>query len=246
MEARRQEPYEEDRITGRRGMEREATAGAERRMGVEQDDQRYGERRMGMAFEEPRLAERRAAVERGEPRAIERPMGAAATVEEYGMVRWGPIWAGTVAAIGVFGLLMSFGANFAGPAGALGSPLFGGMAIWAVISLVAALLAGGYLAGRFSPVSGVLPGLMHGFLSWSLVVALTVGASALLGLGASALIAFIPPNPATGAPGAIIAGGGPVGSAWAPFIGMVLGLIAALVGGYLGGRQVNGRAVYHG
>ncbi len=95
-------------------------------------------------------------------------------------VRWGPIWAGLLAALTTFLLLqllaIGIGLQDVGP-GAEG----GGGWVPAIIGLIA-FFTGGLVAGMTSAVRGTTTGLLNGFLVWALGTVLILLLSA-LGLG---------------------------------------------------------------
>lgn len=201
MEARRREPYDEDRIAGR------------------------------------------ADTERGEPRLVDRPANVVADIlRERDVVRWGPIWGGTLAAFGLLALLGALGAAIglsANTGGAAVDPTTA--TIWGAIIVAIALFVGGYIAGRFSMVGGGVAGLAHSFLTWSTLLALGV---VLAGFGFAAGLSLMggPAGMGGGAGGPSPLTPGQPGSAWGPFAIMMVGLIASLIGGYLGGSQLRGRS----
>jgi hypothetical protein len=192
-------------------------------------------------LEEDRIAERRETAERAEPRLVERP-GAAALLQDRDVIRWGPIWGGTLAAFGILALLGAFGAaiGLTATAGGLIGPT--AVTVWGAIIVAVSLFVGGYVAGRFSLLGGRIYGMMQSFLTWSTL--LVVGAVlAAFGFGAGLVaLGAIPGIGAPGGPGPLLPGQPSV--SWAPFIIMLIGLIAALAGGYLGGTQLRGRPEY--
>jgi hypothetical protein len=145
------------------------------------------------------------------------------------VVRWGPVFAGTVAALSSLVLLSLLGAAIglgnmaATPAGDAGM----GAAIWGGIATIIAFFVGGWVAASGSAVGGRFSGMLNGALVWGFTVLLAFFMAA-IGLGS--LVAAINP-PATAQPGAISTAQSVV---WATFIGLVLGLAAALIGGSVG------------
>lgn len=90
-------------------------------------------------------------------------------------ISWGAVFAGVILSLVVLLVLGVLGAAIGASALAplqYQDPLHGfgfGTGIWAVFMTVAALLAGGYFAGRCAPVLGWL----HGILAWAVVVLFT-------------------------------------------------------------------------
>ena len=159
-------------------------------------------------------------------------------------VRWGPVLAGLITALSVFLLLqllmyglglltLSFDPN------APTSPANTGAWITAVMGLLS-LFFGGWIAGATSLARGGGPGLLSGCLGWALMVVLVLVLSSQgLGLafgafgGAYAQLLYfgrginIDPNQAA----AVLRNA----SLWA-FVSLVIGALAAGLGGWLGGR----------
>ncbi len=93
--------------------------------------------------------------------------------------RWGPIWAGLIAALTTLLLLqlLAIGIGIIG----IGPNDTGGAWVSAILSLIA-FFVGGAVAGMTSSVRGPVPGLINGFLVWALGTVLILLLSA-LGLG---------------------------------------------------------------
>ena len=160
-------------------------------------------------------------------------------------VRWGPIWAGLITALGLFILLsvlaIGIGAQAVDSgAGAEESGAASGIAS-AVIALLA-FLVGGYVAAKTSGVIGRGYGALNGFLVWGLGVVLILALAAFgLGslFGASGDLfaqyqqmgqpqADVDPNTA-------VEGirNGSIGA----FVAMLLPALAATIGGWFGSRE---------
>lgn len=156
------------------------------------------------------------------------------------IIRWGPVFAGFFASLAVIVLLGVLGAavglQFVGGA-APGTAPGGdgtGAAIWGAIMLIIGFFVGGWIAGRTAAIVGATTGWMHGFVVWALTTTVLVALGA-FGLGSAI--------------GAIVsAGGAPVttaatnisiaqGAAWGTFIALILGLIFAAIGGWVGGMM---------
>jgi hypothetical protein len=116
---------------------------------------------------------------------VERPVQVAVGMDRRDGVRWGPVWAGLLTALTTF-LLLELGCYALG-ALTLGSGQADDNAalITGILALVAFFI-GGLIAGATALWKGLFSGLLHGFLVWALgvvaFIALTFfGASALLG-----------------------------------------------------------------
>jgi hypothetical protein len=93
---------------------------------------------------------------------------------------------------------------------------------FAFASAVAALLVAGIVAGGLSGTPGVGPGLIHGVLVWGLV--LIVASLFSLPQALRLFDTFTTPLPELGA-----------GTLWATFFSLLIGLVAAAIGGLIGG-----------
>lgn len=93
--------------------------------------------------------------------------------------RWGPIWAGLIAALTTFLLLqlLAIGIGLVG----IGPNNTGGAWVSAILGLIAFFI-GGAVAGMTSAVRGPVSGLINGFLVWALGTVLILLLSA-FGLG---------------------------------------------------------------
>jgi len=94
-------------------------------------------------------------------------------------ISWGAIFAGVVIALVVqlvLGILgIGIGASTIDPL-TEGNPVSGvgvGAGIWFAVSLLIALFAGGYVAGRLAGIPHRQDGLLHGLLTWGLTTLLT-------------------------------------------------------------------------
>jgi len=181
--------------------------------------------------------ERREPVERGrfEPRTVEdREHGTLSPALRRDVTRWGPIFGGLVATIATAAVLSVLGAalglSTTGAAAADGLTTAG--AIWGGIVLLVSFFVGGYVAARTSAPGGMLFAVVNSSLVWaaSLVFGILLAA---IGLGSIVgLLGVSVPNlfaPATGAATAPA-----IGTMWAAFIGMIVALVAAVVGGLVG------------
>lgn len=171
------------------------------------------------------------------------------------LVRWGPIWAGlftalsTLILLSVLGLaigLSTYDATY--PAQGFGL----GTGIWGIISTLLAFGVGGWLSAYTASVGGRSNGILNGSMVWLVAIPLILfllgsGLSALLGTAITAaaqtgLPQTIPPGQLT--PGQITpqeaqaAAEAAADRAWWTLVALVLGLLAAALGGLLGARSV--------
>ncbi len=203
-------------------------------------DEQRRERRDEIDVEETGRKGGAASMAAGVPYAEDRA-GAAYWMRD--LVRWGPIWAGLLLALGiqiVLGLvgaaiaLSAYDPNSADYASRVGS--FTG--IWSAISALVALFVGGYVAGRMAAVMGLRNGLVQGSVVWALAL---IASIVLSGLGAAGLLGAM--NNVTGALARGLNVSGPEGRAlvdsaisatWWTVVGAILACIAAALVGVLG------------
>lgn len=159
------------------------------------------------------------------------------------LVRWGPIWAGLLLALGIqlvlgaIGLAVALGSN--NPAAAnYGERVASTLSIWNAISALIALFIGGYVAGRMAAVLGLRNGLTQGSVVWALALLLGVllsafGVAGVLG-AATNTTALITRGLNLGTPEAQRAVQNAVTGTWWFVVGAVLAWLAAAGGGILG------------
>jgi len=176
------------------------------------------------------------------------PVNVAVGAERRDGVRWGPVWAGLLTALTTF-LLLELGFY------ALGwltldtvdtNPSDSSGIITGILALVAFFL-GGLIAGATALWKGLFSGLLHGFLVWALgvvaFIALTFfGASSLLGsfgdltsklgVGPQAIESTTDVSDAEAAEAEDTA----EDAAGPAFLGLVLPLSAAMLGGLIGSK----------
>lgn len=147
-------------------------------------------------------------------------------------VRWGAVIAGGVLAVALLLLLSSFwmALGFGSGIDAVAQNLewfIGGSAI-------ACLFVGGWVAGRMSGVRGAGAGIAHGATLWAVVllVTLSIGIPAVLNILNLGRVAT-EIDRQTG----VIAQGVDA-SLWATFLSLVGALVAAAIGGLIGGATV--------
>ena len=164
-------------------------------------------------------------------------------------VRWAAVLTGlvvalvTVALLSVLGLAIGFTTISPGDiAGTLGA----GTGVWSAISILIALVVGGWAAARTAAVPGRANGALNGAMVW---VATTLLVFALLGSGIATLAAvagnivttgmqlaaLLTGQAAANAPELFYAGSS---AAWGTLLLLLLGLVAATLGGLLGARSV--------
>ena len=164
-------------------------------------------------------------------------------------VRWGPIWAGLIAALTTFLLLELLALGLG-----LLTPGDGGGAATGIVSAIIGLIAfftGGSVAGMTSAVRGAGTGLLNGLMVWALGTVLILLLS-VLGLGQlfgalGNLAGQIGPNALQGAAGGAANEAQNVdpqqavdavrNGALGAFFGLLVSAIASALGGYLGGRS---------
>jgi hypothetical protein len=149
-------------------------------------------------------------------------------------IRWGAVFAGMVIAVALLMLLVSLWLALA--YGSDRQFVLDNMEWFIGGSAAACLLIGGFVAGRLSGVPGFGAGLAHGLTLWALalLISLSVGIPSLinvLNLGRVATEL----NASTG----VIAAGVDT-SLWATFLSISGALVAAALGGILGGISLGG------
>lgn len=160
------------------------------------------------------------------PMNLERPR-----VTFEGMrVSWGGVWAGMLVVLGTLLVLGTLGiaVGFSADARNVDPEQIGaGAVVWSRVSLLIALFLGGMAATRMSMVWDRFTGLAQGALVWvvSLVAVLFLSANGVGFMLGSALLF------------ARHAGSGPSGPAWLTFFSIVLSLLAAILGAFIGQRR---------
>lgn len=165
-------------------------------------------------------------------------------------IRWGPIWAGLLAALASYLLLsvlaLAAGALTVDAVGAPGTVVTVTGWATAIIGLIA-FFAGGLVAGTSLAVRGTIAGLLSGFLVWALGAVLILAFSA-LGVGQlfgalgdlftqfRALVVIQESSPEV----VQLIADAIAGTAFAAFLSMLLPAIAATLGGWLGAKRAPG------
>lgn len=158
------------------------------------------------------------------------------------LVRWGPIWAGLLTALGLQIVLGSIGlavalSSYNTTAANYAQRVSSTLSIWSVVSALIALFVGGYIAGRMAAVLGMRNGLVQGTVVWALALLLGVVLSA---FGIAGLLSAVNTTPflsrAQGltAPEQASLARNAASGAWWFVVGSVLAWIAAAGGGVLG------------
>jgi hypothetical protein len=176
-------------------------------------------------------------------------------------VRWGPVWAGLLAALAALLLLSLFGVavgltaatgdpnGAAGAAANNGNNYAVGAGIWAVISAVIAFFIGGFVAASTTRIRGKDTGWINGAMVWalSLPILLWLAGSGAVGFlnaigfnlqGFANTVSNAVTNPAATDPATVQrATDAARTGAWWALVALILGLIAAGLGGLLGERS---------
>ena len=151
------------------------------------------------------------------------------------LTRWGPIWAGLLAAIGTIVALTTLGTAVGlstGEAATTGITTAGG--IWAAIVMLVGLFIGGWLAARTAAVGGRFMGMVHGSLVWALAVFISV---ILAAIGGAAALGVILGQSVTSVFGGQVTPGTAAATIWTLFAALIIGLIVAAIGGWIGARS---------
>lgn len=147
-----------------------------------------------------------------------------------GGVPWGAIIGGSLTAISILMLSSAFAVACGVPAYSGGA--YGwGAGFWSVISAIIAFFCGAAVAGVVRPRER-MGGALRGLLTWALTIPLIllISTSSLGILHGPVGVA----TPAIGVQGAAFTTASAMGAAWGTFISMLLGLVAAVIGGGFG------------
>ena len=136
------------------------------------------------------------------------------------LVRWAAVVAGAVIGLAVMVLLSSFWVALAQGSGI--DAVDRNLHWYGFGTAVVALLLAGLVAGWLSGVRGAGAGLFHGLTVWGLILVGTIVIT--IPQAFQLFQAFTSPVPELGA-----------GPLWATFLSLLIGLVAAAVGGTLGG-----------
>lgn len=158
------------------------------------------------------------------------------------LVRWGPIWAGLLLALGIQIVLGAIGlavalSSYSPTAADFATRVASMASIWSVISAVIALFIGGFVAGRMAAVLGLKNGLIQGSVVWSLalVIGVILSAVGVAGmLGATNMTPFLTRGLSLTSPEQVNVIRGAAASTWWFVIGAIVAWAAAATGGLLG------------
>jgi hypothetical protein len=183
------------------------------------------------------------------PDAVPQSVTRTLVVMPVDRVRWAAVLTGLVVALVAVALLsvlgLAIGLTTSTP-GDIAGTLGLGRGVWTAISALIALVAGGWAAARTAAVPGRANGALNGAMVW---VAAALLVFALLGSGLATLAAVAGnvvtagiqlTAPFTGqaaANGPDILSAGSI-AAWGMLLALLLGLVAATLGGLLGARSV--------
>ena len=146
-------------------------------------------------------------------------------------IRWAAVFAGMVLSVGLLVLLSSLWLAIA--YGSDEAFVVRNLEWFVGASAVGCLLIGGFLAGRLSGVPGAGTGLAHGLTLWALtlLVVLAIGIPSVINvLNLGRVATELQPTTS-------VIASGVDSSLWATFIAMVGALVAAGIGGMIGGAS---------
>jgi hypothetical protein len=158
------------------------------------------------------------------------------------LVRWGPVVAGVVIALGFFALMNVLWLALAhSVGGADGNGWISGNLGWFIgVTAAVALMLAGFLAGFFAGPRGVAAGATNGLTAWGLLFVLSLTAIVPGALNLTDLLgAGLQDDQTTvGGPLGTAGGGFTVESAlWVSFWSLLAGVVLAALGGLLGGKM---------
>lgn len=148
------------------------------------------------------------------------------------LIRWSSVVGGAVIGLALLVLLATLLGALAVGTGAEGLRAAMGWAIGG--SAIVAMFVGGLLAGWLSGVPGAWPGLFNGLTVWALVIVVAIA------LGIPGLMQAIGIEGLT----ETTIGVEPATAAWAGFVSLLIGAVAAGLGGALGGATTRPAFVY--
>jgi hypothetical protein len=166
-------------------------------------------------------------------------------------VRWSAVLAGVFAALATATLLSVVGLALnlaAGGPGSLASALGIGAGLWGAITAFVALMVGGWAAARTAALPGRANGALNGMMVWMVMIPLVLyllGSGAILAAVADGAVATGAQvsAPLTGqdtnapAPQALTGQTAGSNAAWGTLLALLLGFVAATLGGLLGARR---------
>ncbi|MGF1571310.1 MAG: hypothetical protein ACFCVD_25080 [Nodosilinea sp.] len=180
-------------------------------------------------------------------------------IEYHDRVRWGPIFAGIVIAIGAQLVLSALGTAVgltAGAGGADADAVTLGVGIWAIISLLISLFLGAWVMANACGPMNNKTAMLNGAILWATTLALSAwllasGVSGTFGIVAANAGAVVQqtqepggilPNPNAAIPDVTAAeaqqyAANAAKAGWSFLFGALLGLVAALAGATAGARK---------
>lgn len=167
------------------------------------------------------------------------------------LFRWSPVFAGAAVAFGLWVLLQMLGLGVGllalGPEDLERRDMSIAMIVWTFAAPLIALFFGGLIAGRLAMTRDSRFASLHGLIVWALTAVLgiattvlAIGAYGAIHFGKLAMHASQAAAAATGPAAEVAAPGATSTAAYALLftgIGMVLGLVAAALGGAAGARH---------
>jgi hypothetical protein len=159
-------------------------------------------------------------------------------------VQWGPILAGTVTNLFLTMLLTAFGLAIGASAFKPGIDItkWGTRAgVWGIVTIIVAFFVGGWVAAKTAAVGGMFPGLMNGLIAGGLTLLFLVVLAAsgvanyagFLGANLNDISGFVQ-SAANGATGTAKTFNDIENGAWGTFIGLLVAIVAAGLGGIVG------------
>jgi hypothetical protein len=150
-------------------------------------------------------------------------------IAAHSHVDWSAIWGGAFIAAAIWTVFESLALAIFRGAATAASSVGWGMAIWTVVLAVIAMFVAGHETGRLSGVVTRYDAMMHGMMMFGLSV---VSAIVLVVLG-GVVLAADSARIISSHSGYVMS----VGAEWTTFITLVLGWLAAMIGGSSGARQ---------
>jgi hypothetical protein len=159
-------------------------------------------------------------------------------------VQWGPILAGTVTNLFLTLLLTALGLAIGASAFKPGtdSTNWGtGAGVWGIVTIIVAFFVGGWVAAKTAAVGGMFPGMMNGLIAGGLTLLFLVVLAAsgvanyagFLGANLNDISGFVQ-SAANGATGTAKTFNDIQNGAWGTFIGLLVAIVAAGLGGIVG------------
>ncbi|TFV55692.1 hypothetical protein E4P41_16845 [Geodermatophilus sp. DF01-2] len=156
------------------------------------------------------------------------------------LVRWGPVVAGVVIALGFFALMNALWLALAYSVDGGDGWVSGNIGWFIGVTAAVALMLAGFLAGYFSGPRGAGAGVANGLTAWGLLFILSLTALIPGAVNLTTQLGAGLQEGQTTVGGALGAGGGgfTVETAlWVSFWSLLAGLVLAAVGGLLGGKM---------